>query len=252
MIAGLIEDLAGDVTIGVSSLVDLAGDVTVGVASPDDLAGDVTVGVSSLADLAGVVTVGVASSASLAGDVTVDVASLADHDSVVTAGVAYREECGDCVVVLSDCVCDYDDYFYDGQYDDCPDYHDYDDPDDYSSFPSVYGFVGPDDYELYHDRHGSDDCRRYCVSRGTVSAVSTDVPHWSENREHNVLRGDVILARTGSNELPAVLEDSVVGAIGSGGPWCGSGEAVETPRKWSSIRSVGTLFERRWRGSGCA
>ena len=40
-------------------IVDLAGDVTIGVSSPADLAGDLTVGVSSPADLAGVVTVGV-------------------------------------------------------------------------------------------------------------------------------------------------------------------------------------------------
>ena len=163
----------------------------------------------------------VASSADFAGYVIVGVTSSADPASVVTAGVAYREECADGVVVLSDC--DYDDYFYDGQYDDCPDYYDYDDPDDYSSFPSVYGVIGPDDYELYHDLHGSDGCGRYCVSRGAVSAVSADMPHWSENKEHDVLRGDVILPRTGYNELPAVLEDSVVGAISSGGPWCGTG-----------------------------
>ena len=43
---GLIVDLAGDVTVGVSSLAELAGDVTVGVSSPADLAGNVTVGVS--------------------------------------------------------------------------------------------------------------------------------------------------------------------------------------------------------------
>ena len=49
---GWIVDLAGDVTIGVSSLAELAGDVTVGVSSPADLAGNVTVGVSFPADLA--------------------------------------------------------------------------------------------------------------------------------------------------------------------------------------------------------
>ena len=71
---------------------------------------------------------------------------------------------------MSDCVCDYDDYLYDGQYDDCPDYYDYDDPDDYGSFPCVYGFVRPDDYELYHDLHGSDGCGVHCVSRRAVDA----------------------------------------------------------------------------------
>ena len=39
------------------------------------------------------------------------------------------EQCGERDVVLTDCVCDYDDYFYDGQYYDHPDYYDYDDPD---------------------------------------------------------------------------------------------------------------------------
>ena len=59
---GLIVDLAGDVTVGVSSPVELAGDVTAGVSSPADLAVDVTVGVSSPADLAGGVTIRVAPS----------------------------------------------------------------------------------------------------------------------------------------------------------------------------------------------
>ena len=208
------------------STVDIAGAVSIGVASSADISE-----VLSLADIAEVASsadiVEVASSADLAGDVTVGVTSLADSANVVTAGVAYMEECGDCVVALSDYVFDYDACFYDEQYDDCPDYYDYDDPDDYSSFPSVYGFVG-DDYELYHDLHGSDGCGRYCVSRGAVSA---DVPHWSENKEHDALRGDVILPLTGSNEFPAMLEDSVVGAIGLGGPWCGSWEAEETPQE---------------------
>ena len=84
-IAEMIVDLAGDVTVGVSSLADPAGDVTVGVSSLADLAGDVTVGVSSPADLAGGDTIGVAPSA------VAEVACSAD-------------------------VFDYDDYFYDGHY----------------------------------------------------------------------------------------------------------------------------------------
>ena len=48
------------------------------------------------------------------------------------------------------------------------------------------------------------------------------MPHWSENKGHDVLRGDVILPRTSSNESPAVLENSVL--------WYGSGEAVESPQ----------------------
>ena len=92
------------------------------MSSPANLAGDVTIGVATLADLAGVITVSVASSADLAGDVTVGVTSSANPASVVTVGVASMEECGDSVVIPSDCVCDYDDYVYDGQYDYCPDY----------------------------------------------------------------------------------------------------------------------------------
>ena len=59
----------------------------------------------------------VASSADLAGDITIGVASPADHVSVVdvTAGVAFREICRDSVVIPSDSVWDYDNYFYDRQ-----------------------------------------------------------------------------------------------------------------------------------------
>ena len=59
----------------------------------------------------------VAPSADLAGNVTVGVTSSADPVSVATAGVAFRENCGDSDVIPSDSVCDYDDYFYDGHYD---------------------------------------------------------------------------------------------------------------------------------------
>ena len=92
-------------------------------------------------------------------------------------------------MVPSGSVCDYDDYFYDGHYDDKPDYFDYDDPGDFDSYPSVYGFVGPDNYKLYHDLHGPDDCGVYCVSRGDVSVV----PFWSEDEEGDVYEGDVAL-----------------------------------------------------------
>ena len=44
--------------------------------------------------------------------------------------------------VLSGSVCDYDDYFYDGHYDDRPNCFDYDDPGDLDGYPGVYGFVG--------------------------------------------------------------------------------------------------------------
>ena len=49
---GLILELAGDVTVGVSTPADLAGDVTICVSAPADLAGGVTVGVSTPVDLA--------------------------------------------------------------------------------------------------------------------------------------------------------------------------------------------------------
>ena len=67
----------------------------------------------------------VAPSSDLAGNVNVGVTSSADPASVVTAGVEVREECGDSVMVPSRSFCDYDDYFYDGHYDDKPDYFNY-------------------------------------------------------------------------------------------------------------------------------
>ena len=44
-------------------------------------------------------------------------------------------------MVPSGSVCDYDDYFYDGHYDDKPDYFDYNNPGDFDSYPSVYGVI---------------------------------------------------------------------------------------------------------------
>ena len=127
-------DLAGDVTAGAASPADLAEVVTVSVTSLADLAGDVTAGVAYSADLAGVVTAGEASSADLAVVATVGVASLTNMaelapsiDGDVTAGVTSVEECGKCDVVQSDYVDNYDDYHYDGLYDDRPDYYDLDD-----------------------------------------------------------------------------------------------------------------------------
>ena len=73
-IAGLIIDLAGHVTVAVSSSADLAGDVTASVASSTDLAGDVTASVSTPSDLAGdLEAFSASSSADHAGDVTVGV-----------------------------------------------------------------------------------------------------------------------------------------------------------------------------------
>ena len=105
------------------------------VASLADLAGDVTVGVASSA------VAGVASSADIAGDISISVMSLADPASVVTTGVAFQEKCD----VPSGSVCDYDDYFYDGHYDENPNYFDYDYPGDFDtcSYFDVYGFIEP-------------------------------------------------------------------------------------------------------------
>ena len=177
-------------------------------------------------------------------------ASPADPASDVTVGVASMEECGDSVVIPSACVCDYDDYFYDGQYDDCPDYYDYDESDYYGSFPSVYDFVELDDYELYHDLQGSNGCGVYCVYRG---AVDVDVSYWSdENKGHDVQRGDVILPLTGSEESPAVLEHSVVGIFGSGGFRYGTREAAETPQEMVVDLECQDTVWGCCRGSRCA
>ena len=88
----------------------------------------------------------------------------------------------------------------------------------------MIGSGGPR-YELYHDLHGSDGCGVYCVSR---RAVDANISYQNENKGHDVQRGDVILPRTGSEKSPAVLEDCVMGMIGSGGPRYGTGEAAET------------------------
>ena len=108
--AGVIVDLAGGVTVGVSSPADLAGDITVVVSSTADLAGGVTVGVvlSAVAEVPSSADIAEVAS-DVAGDVTVGVTSLADPAGVVTTGVAFREECE----VPSGSVCDYDEYFYD-------------------------------------------------------------------------------------------------------------------------------------------
>ena len=105
--AGVIVNIAGDVTVSVSSPTELAGDVTpcwrltVGVSYPADIAGGVvTVSVApsavaevaSSADIAEVAPSAdlaeVASSADLAGDVTVGVSTPADLHGGVTVGVA--------------------------------------------------------------------------------------------------------------------------------------------------------------------
>ena len=137
-----------------------------------------------IVDLAGCVTVGVTSSADFTKVVTVGVTSLADPAGVVTAGVAFQEECE----VQSGSVCDYDDYFYDGHYDDKPDYFNYDDLGDFDSYPSVYVFVGPDNYELYHEMHGRHVWVILCIS-GCVGVV----PYWSGDEEGDVYEGDVAL-----------------------------------------------------------
>ena len=91
---------------------------------------------------AGVVTASVTSSIDPATVIASGVALSVTSDGDVTSGVASVEECGEHDAALSDCVCDYDDYFYDGQYiyDDSPDYHSYDDLDDYGSYRSIHEF----------------------------------------------------------------------------------------------------------------
>ena len=66
----------------VDRIVDLAGVVTVGVSTPADLAGDVTVGVSSPADLAGGVTVGVVPSAVAEVASSADLAGVRHHEGI--------------------------------------------------------------------------------------------------------------------------------------------------------------------------
>ena len=206
MACSAVAELASSADIAeVASSADLAPEVASSadlaeVASSADLVGYVTVGVTSLADPASVVTTGVAfreecgnsvvissdyvchydeiaemaSSADLAGNVIVGVTSLADPDSVVTTGVTFREECGDSVMVPSDSVCDYDDYYMtiDGTI--------------VTMMILImavflmtmtilmtmvlFDFDEPDDYELYLDLHGQDGCGVYCISRGDVGA----------------------------------------------------------------------------------
>ena len=123
--AGGFVDLAGAVTIGVTSPADLSGGVTVrvtsladaGVASPANLAGGVTVGLTSLA-VAGVASLAVAgvasladfaevaSSADMAGNVTLGVTFLADPVDIVTGDMTFRDKCG----ALDGSACDCDDY----------------------------------------------------------------------------------------------------------------------------------------------
>ena len=62
---------------------------------------------SSQADLAGDFTVGVESQANLAGVITASVASSPDPASVVITGMTFREEFEDSGVFPTDCVCDY-------------------------------------------------------------------------------------------------------------------------------------------------
>ena len=155
---------------------------------------------ASLANQAVVVTAGVASSADPA------VVPLASYDGDVTAGVTSMEECVECEMVLSDCVCDYDDYHYDSHYDDCPGYYDYDAPDDYHDYDGSYR-----DYDGCGDNGDYD---------GDVTA---DVSSLKKYKGHDIIHSDVILPQTDSDESSAVLEISVVGAVGTGAPWSQTG-----------------------------
>ena len=115
--------------------------------------------------------------------------------------------------VPSGSVCDYDDYFYDGDYDDTPDYFDDDDPGGFDNYPSMFGVVGPDNYELHHDLHGPHDCGVYCVSCGGVCVV----PYWSGDDDGDMHEGDVALPRAGSDKPVDGSGYSVISTSGPGG-----------------------------------
>ena len=95
--AGLIVDLAEDVTVGVSSPADLAGSVTVGVLFPAYLAGGVGAAPSAVAEVVSSSNIAevvhsaalaeLASSADLAGDVTASVASSAISEVASSADI---------------------------------------------------------------------------------------------------------------------------------------------------------------------
>ena len=141
--------------------------------------------------------------------VTASVAPSAADDGDITAGVTSMEECVIHEMVLNDCFHDHDDYHYDSHYDDCPGYYDYDDPDDYHDYHGSHR-----DYDDY------DGCGDYGDYDGDVTA---DVSSVEEYTGHDVIRSDVILPQTDSNESSAVLETSVVGAVGTGAPWSQTG-----------------------------
>ena len=125
--------------------------------------------------------------------------------------------------VPSGLVCDYDDYCYDGHYDENPDYFDYDDPGDFNSYPDVYGFIEPDDHDLYHDIHGPDGCGVYCISWGEAGGTS----YWAgvdkcDDYEGNgvlprsqIYDSAVALHRTGSDQTFNEVF-SIVGPVGPG------------------------------------
>ena len=201
-------DGAGDAAVGVVSLIvaEVASSAVAEVASSPDA----EVVFSAVAEVAPSAVAGVASSAvaevassavaeamssAVAEAVSsavakvaspadiVEVSSLVDSASVDTAGVAFWKE----GVVLSDSVCDYDDYVYDEN----PDYFNYDDPEDFDSYPDVYGFIEPNDYELCHDHHRPDDCGVYCAARGETGRS----PYWIGDAERDVCIRDVALPR---------------------------------------------------------
>ena len=94
----------------------------------------------------------------------------------------------------------------------------------------------------------TDDCDDYGDYDGDVTA---DVSSMEEHTGHDVIRSDVILPQTDSDESSAVLETGVVGAVGTGSPWSQTGGLRELKRISSLIQGVRRLFKgRRW-GSGC-
>ena len=124
---------------------------------------------------------------------------------------------------------DYDDYFYDGHYDDTPDYFDYDDSSDVDSYPIVcMALLGRIIMNCIMICMGRMTVGVYCVSRGDAGVV----PYWRENEDGDVYEDDVALPRADSDEPVDGLGHSVISTLcpdGPGGPCKEEGD-VALPR----------------------
>ena len=107
-------------------------------------------------------------------------------------------------------MCDYDDYVYDGHYDNKLDYFDYDDPVDFDSYPVCMVLLG----------RIIMSCIMICMAWMTVGYIVYHggnvgvVPYWSGDEEGDVCEGDVALSWTGSDEPVDMLGYSVVSTFG--------------------------------------